>query len=541
MERRRFRTAALAIVLLAATLRFWALDAGLPHTLTRPDEEMLLGELGGPARGQWDLAWAVYPSAYVYLSWGWAAAGLEVGRQLGLVGTGDVFTTLRLRPERILLLERVLSALAGTATVALVMALARAALGPGAALAAGVLLATSFLHARDSHAFKPDALFALAVVAALGAMLPLARRGTVGRGAAAGAVIGLAMGIKYPAVILVAPLWVAAVMGSAARGWRRVLPASAIVGGAVAGTVFVATSPYLFINPHTRADMLRIFYVVFPQLGPVVPVPVVPPGTVDIPQTQHTWDGLAYHAAFSLRYGAGLLATLLAPCAVLWGLASRRPPAVLGAVFALVYYAVCGTSPALLARYMTPLVPVLALLEAGLLAALAARAGRCAGAVLALATALVAAEPLASAVAWDRLAARPDTRNLATAWLAEHAPRGALVAVAGTRFWPYGVPRMPPGVQARVVQDRAEEVLGSGAAYLLTHDHPLFSSRVDPALLGALAGRLEPLVDLDPFTSGGRTRAVFEPADAYYIPFHRFGAVERPGPHIRIYALRGGP
>ena len=32
--------------------------------------------------------------------------------------------------------------------------------------------------------------------------------------------------------------------------------------------------------------------------------------------------------------------------------------------------------------------------------------------------------------------------------------------------------------------------------------------------------------------------AMFEPADAYYIPFHGFAAVERPGPRVRIYALR---
>jgi hypothetical protein len=49
------------------------------------------------------------------------------------------------------------------------------------------------------------------------------------------------------------------------------------------------------------------------------------------------WDGLAYHARFSLRYGVGLLPTLLAPLAVVWGLASRRPAAVLPACFLLVY------------------------------------------------------------------------------------------------------------------------------------------------------------------------------------------------------------
>jgi hypothetical protein len=36
---------------------------------------------------------------------------------------------------------------------------------------------------------------------------------------------------------------------------------------------------------------------------------------------------------------------------------------------------------------------------------------------------------------------------------------------------------------------------------------------------------------------GRRDEAVFEPTDAYYIPMHGFGAVTRPGPHVRVYAF----
>jgi len=52
-----------------------------------------------------------------------------------------------------------------------------------------------------------------------------------------------------------------------------------------------------------------------------------------------------------------------------------------------------------------------------------------------------------------------------------------------------------------------------------------------------LADHVRLLKDFNPFVGDG-AGAVFEPADAYYIPFHGFGAVERPGPRVRIYALR---
>ena len=54
--------------------------------------------------------------------------------------------------------------------------------------------------------------------------------------------------------------------------------------------------------------------------------------------------------------------------------------------------------------------------------------------------------------------------------------------------------------------------------------------------MAALAPHLELLATFDPFAAGRRD-AIFEPSDAYYIPFHGFAGVRRPGPLIRIYEL----
>jgi hypothetical protein len=71
---------------------------------------------------------------------------------------------------------------------------------------------------------------------------------------------------------------------------------------------------------------------------------------------------------------------------------------------------------------------------------------------------------------------------------------------------------------------------------VLMHDHPLPFSHVPPDVMAALAPHLRLVVELDPFTAR-RDEAVFEPGDAYYIPFHGFAGVQRPGPLIRIYEL----
>ena len=520
---RAFRAAALAVVALAGALRFWALDVGLPHPLARPDEEVVLAQTEAPARGEVLLDWSIYPGAYVDLTWAWGAAGLRAGRLLGCFPPGGYLSVLREHPERLILVDRVLSAAAGTATVALLVAGARAALGPGAALAAGALLASSFLHARDSHAAKPDVLFALGALVSLWAMVPLARGTTLRRAAVAGLAVGLTLSVKYPAVILLVPGYVAAALGSPARGWRRLVPAPAAVVGAVAAAVFLASSPSLLLNPRNREGLALL-------LSTLVPHGV--PGAIS-PPDHPWWGGFAYHACFSLRYGAGLVPTLLAPVAVVWGAASRRRLLVLTAVFAVAYYAVVGISPVNQARYMTPLLPVLALLEGGLLGRVLARRPL----VLLAAVLVLVAEPLASAVAHDRIASRTDTRVLATRWMGEHLPRGAQVEIVGTRLWVYGVPQMPPGIEARHAVPEPGALAAAGIGYVLTHDHPLPFSHVDPEVMEGLADHVRLLKDFNPFVGDG-AGAVFEPADAYYIPFHGFGAVERPGPRVRIYALR---
>lgn len=533
------RAAFVAIVVVAAVLRFWALDLGLPHLMTRPDEEVILFQAGAPAAGDFDLEYGIYPSAYIYLTWLWGEVGLRALRLVGAFPPGDYTTILTRAPARMLLLDRALSAVAGVATVVLLVVFARRELGVCAALLAGALLATDFIHARDSHAAKPDVLMSLGVVAAIGLMVPLARRASLRRGALVGVVVGLAMGMKYPAVLLLLPAYVAAVLGSEARGWRRVLPGSAVAAGLAAAVTFLATSPDLFLNPETRHRVLSIVVLVFPQAFPhVTDTGGVPPGTIDVATPTSFWDGYAYHACFSLRYGMGLLPTLLTPVALVWAFVSRRTLAVLSAVCAISYFLVVGASPALLARYVTPIVPLLLLLVAGLVVAVSRRlrSARGRAVFLTAATLVLAAEPLASIVAHDRIAARTDTRVLATEWLTAHATPGERVAMIGTVFWGYGEPVMPPNVTMVRIEPDARALEESGARWVVAHDHPLFSSRVDPEALARLAPRLRLRADFDPFV-GPRSEAVFESADAYYIPTYGFHAVSRPGPHVRIYEV----
>jgi 4-amino-4-deoxy-L-arabinose transferase-like glycosyltransferase len=534
---RVYRRTAVLVLALAAVLRFWGLANGLPHPLTRPDEEVLLNHLAPLVHGDFDLQYAVYPSLYFYLNWIWSAGGLWL---LGLLGLGPrepFAATLANHPERVLLAARVLSAAAATLTVAVLLRFVRTTMGRGAALLAGALLATDLLHVRDAHAAKPDALLTLGVTAALALMAAYVRAPAPRRALALGVAIGLTTGIKYPGLLLLGPGWLAVTLGSPRSGWRRFVDRDLVAVGVAAVGAFVVTSPYLFLNPQTRRAVLGVFGSIFPGLFPGLVPPTLPPALLAMTPARQWWSGFAYHVDVSLRYGAGWLPTLLAVPALVWGCVSRRPAAWIAVAWVTIYFAVHGLSPMLLSRYMTPLLPALFLLESGMLAAAFARPTWWrAPAAAAVSVGLLLPSLLHSA-AYDRLLGRTDTRVLATEWLAAHTQPGARVLVAGTVLWGYGEPLMPPGVEKVRLEPGAAQ-LPPGVSYVIGHGHPTFASRFDPAQLEPFADRLRLVLDLNPFT-GANEAAIFEELDAYYVPLAGFSAVERTGPHIRIYAVTG--
>jgi hypothetical protein len=206
------------------------------------------------------------------------------------------------------------------------------------------------------------------------------------------------------------------------------------------------------------------------------------------------------------------------------------------AVFCLAWYAVTCLTTVMLSRYVTPMIPTLAILEAGLLVAVCKRlAPRHTAAAVTVGALLLSAPMAWSSFQFDRLAARTDTRALATQWLEENTPRGSRIAVVGTRFWHWGAPTLPPG--RRLVRPGANPLHPRVADFLVTHDHELFWSSVDPQLLARSARHLEPLIDFDP-RAGQSGTPVFERNDAYYIPIHGFDGVSLPGPRVRIYRVR---
>jgi 4-amino-4-deoxy-L-arabinose transferase-like glycosyltransferase len=529
--------AVVALTALGLALRVWGIQHGLPHPTARPDEREVLDHTLQFARGDLNPRWFIYPPFYFHLTWLWDEAVLAIWR-LWRPRPG-YFELLETNLAPLLLGGRLLTAVLGAATVPVAWAIGRRLDGPALGLVASALVATSYQLVRDAHALKPDVQLALGVLVSLWCLARYAEAPSPRRALAAGVAIGVTTAFKYNGVLLLVPAYAAEVMSPGPRRWR-VLPTRTgwLLGATAAGT-FLALDPHMLLD---FARTLETYHVATWNVYVTRPESLPPP---DAGPLERAWifvrtRAFEYHLVFSLRRGSGLVAALLAPLAV--AAAFRRgghPMLPLSAGFALLYYVVAGASPVRLARYLTPIVPVLLLLIGHLLVtATRALPARWRSAALAVALAVLIVEPLRSAVGFDRVAAETDTRVLASEWLARQPP-GGVVTIVGTGPFKQSEPVLPPTVRRVAPRLEAGALARAGVTHvLLVGHHDLrFFARGSLDDLAPLRNDVRLVQELSPYR--GEPAGVFEKEDAFFIPFYDFAGVVRPGPLVRIYAVEG--
>lgn len=525
----------LLLTVAGAALRVWGIQHGLPHPASRPDEREVLDHTIGFAAGDWNPRWFIYPPLYFHLTWLWDEAVLAVWR-LWRPRAG-YFELLETNLAPLLLGGRLLTAVFGATTVPVAYAVARRVGGRAVGLVAAALVAGCYLLVRDSHALKPDVPLALGALVAIWCLARYVEAPTARRALAAGLAIGLTTAIKYNGILLLVPAYLAECMAPHPRRWRLLPTRTGWLLGVVAVGSFLAVSPHMVLD---FARTWETYHVARWNVYVTRPESVPPP---DASLLERAWlflrtRAFGYHLAVSLRHGCGLGVALLALPAL--GAALRRgaPPLLpLAAAFAVLHYLVAGASPVRLARYFTPSVPLLLVLVASLLG-LAVRAlpARARGLALALATAALVAEPLRASVAFDRIAARPDTRVLAADWLAR-LPAGTAVAIVGTGPFALAEPVLPAGVRKVPLRAEPGGLERAGVSHVLTvwHHALTFFTHGTVDALGPLAPRLRPVAEFSPYA--GPPAGVFEAEDAFFIPFADFAGVVRPGPLVRVYAV----
>ncbi|HET6204309.1 MAG TPA: glycosyltransferase family 39 protein [Planctomycetota bacterium] len=485
---------------------------------------------------------ANWPPAIYSLLRGAIRAGIALGVHPSLDAVREEFAKDWVRRPGALHLEtRAVSIACGLGLIAAAYAIGGRIAGSSAGLLAALGVAISPLACAYSRYALTDAPHALAAAASL--LLALVHLGSGGRAAFLGsaALAGVAFSTKYlGALALLAPL-------AALRG--PVGPSRAVAAAALAGMGFLAgaflAAPSLFLHPSAYLRWLG----------------------VHAEATGWEWLGFEgeprgwlYHALRTIPWSlGGPLLVAAAALGLAWALRHERRRCLVLLAFAVPYYLVVGTNRILYARYLLPLVPVLAVFgAAGIVRALPAvvpgrlpaRAGIAAFGALAFGGALL------DEIGRARAIAGPDTRRLAMEWMEKDLPAGTRVLTAvpvyvpGFEFLPDFA--YPPADAKRFAwknlahrSDRRSRLAFDAASR--EADVYVWTGFVDP-LLEAKPGLYPDYAAFSKDLAGAPLLAVFDPGGRpdRRIPREEWSglgvsgrACTKAGPAIRIYRLKG--
>jgi len=406
-----------ALVALAFVVRFYGLRFGMPHVQARPDELVVIGLGKDFLSGDLNPKFFRYPSLFMYLLAIFDYAYYLLGRALGWFSSLDHFlSTFPVHWVPFFMIARVVSAVAGTATVAAVYLTGARLFDRLTAGLAAFFLALAFLHVRDSHFGVTDVAMTFCVALS---MLFLVRGALEDRPmpfAIAGALAGAGASIKYNAALMFVPLFIAALVGS-----KRGRTAATRVGlfTALFTAAFVAGTPFAVLDWHA---FIRDVTAESTHIG--------------VPHSFDLGYGGIYHLAFSLRYGLGLPLLMTGLVGFVWLVRVDWRKAAWLVGFPVAYYLLLVRTRTVFVRYAIPLVPFLCLGAAWAIARAARAAAsryRLSAAALACAAAAIVVAPSAYAVGrLDRLFAATDSRVLLADWLRANVNPGSSIYLGGS-------------------------------------------------------------------------------------------------------------
>ena len=142
----------IAVLSAAAVLRTWGITFGLPHTLTRPDEEAVISIALRFFRRTLNPDFFDWPSLFMYVVTVGFVVYFNIGRRAGTFPYETSFiSAASANPTPLHLIARSLSAMAGVVTVWIVHRIGLRLFDAATAIIAALFLATAALHVRDSH------------------------------------------------------------------------------------------------------------------------------------------------------------------------------------------------------------------------------------------------------------------------------------------------------------------------------------------------------------------------------------------------------
>lgn len=528
----------LAIVVLGAWLRFDSLSFGLPYAHSRPDETALAGPAVMCLIGQCAPPDFYYPTGFIYALSAVYVAMFVVFRARGVYTDLASFAeSRRLDVSMFFVASRVMSALAGTATIVVVHAIGRLLWSPTVGLVSSLYLAVSLLHVRDSHFGTTDVTMTALIAATVWLILKWQQAPSYRLAMLVGLAGGVATSTKYNGLGVAVPFLLAVGLRTlTGPTYERLRPrAVAITLGiaAVAGAVaFLVLSPYAVIqwDRFVRDVLWRGDHLARPHGIDVGP-------------------GWQHHALVTLPGVMGWPLYVCSLAGVVGLLVSRFRQSIVVLSFPLAYYVVMGSLETNFARYALPLVPFMALTAGWLTAAVGEQVSRyfrirSAAPVAAALAVLLAAPSARQVLLLNRILARPDTRVEAFEVLRHRVAPGDSIYLSGLSYAHTPLALRGRALEARawIPDDDGRFPMGPDGVeqlptWIVLHRSPLVLYTPVPARLENLTKTRYDRVARFAATPDGHS-AVYDQQDAFFLPLWGLEGVQRIGPTVEIYRRR---
>lgn len=402
------------IALLASGLRIAGIHWGLPDAL-HPDYSWHPDETALVMWARWLAQGHIVAKQFIFggtlcssLINGYYHLGMLLGPMLG--AQSDLAATL--------LVGRWFTAGLSLLTILIIYETGRRAFGTGTGLLAALLLSLAPVHVFLADNIRPDtaaALFAALTVYVSQLILQADRDRDLRLFLLAGLLLGAATALRFPLATFGAAPLCALLLRERPVGLGQVLSLAldrrVLLLGAVAAAGYALCSPHSFIHPQALLDGLQVQWQY--QSG-------------SFPDAVGRGPGVYQYGWLTLREALGTPLYVLAASGLLLSLARvRRSPALLVLLAAFVPYFVLSTFTSwVVVRYMIPLVPVLALL-AGAVVTWAWDSRPQLRPATALAVAGVVLWTLAGDLAFLRIQADRNVRDLAADWISANASPGS--------------------------------------------------------------------------------------------------------------------
>jgi tetratricopeptide (TPR) repeat protein len=358
--------------------------------------------------------------------------------RLSLYVSGWIFDWPHLDPadpdsvRRIYYVARGLAILFSVSTMVLVWVIAKRHMGRLQGSLAVALVAYAPGTVQQAHFFIVDGLFLFAATAAVGAIIEAAKTRAVKWFAVSGLLIGAAITVRMNGVALAAILSIFCLVGHGgilARESRRSALASLAVAGVFAVATVLLVQPHMFFRPDLLllANAPRDFSLAVQFARGEILQP---------------WNLIDYHALPYVYHWTDLLPLAIGVVGTAFGALSVLHAVRVGGIahlalfmWLMLYFLQFGGLLAKSVRYVIPMVPVIAILSADLLAHIRSRR-QLLGVLL---IAVVVMPTAAAGISFGRVYMHTDSRLLAARWIDRNVPAGSSVGVEGGGFPLHGL------------------------------------------------------------------------------------------------------